>query len=424
MRNAIVVGIILLVTGSNVWMTWDLWRDRHQPTTPLPRPFITPQGKAPTIRANKIFRPERKPTREASPPWLHIESDNYHEYAANLRAVGCPEKTVRDIIVADIGKIFAEQKRAINDRSQDPFWMTEDQREEIRHERALQETELTLAKWELLRELFVYPIDEEVFKIVRGEGMVQVGMWLAGGFLEREQVIRLIGIGVYFDKQTEAINRRAFGILLEEDYDQARDLRARLKQEAAALVGGAGVEEIFLRLTLAQSDDMGILRYGVNLSGTEIRNLIKIRSAARDLFTEMFAGHGFKDLRSEEVREEEIETAMARYLGRERYEDYTRAKDDRFQGIYTFATENGLSKKEAVAVFDARDRAETELERIKSDQSLDAEQQILLQAAVKTRMESAIQRHFGKIIAQEYRAEGAGEWVDELIETPQPSPTK
>src|SRR5215204_2753973 len=38
--------------------------------------------------------------------WSFIESTNYQTYIGNLRAIGCPEETVRDIILTDISKLF------------------------------------------------------------------------------------------------------------------------------------------------------------------------------------------------------------------------------------------------------------------------------------------------------------------------------
>src|SRR6476661_5914279 len=44
---------------------------------------------APTIISNTPFS------------WTRIESDDYHQYVSNLQAVSCPERTIRDIIVAE-----------------------------------------------------------------------------------------------------------------------------------------------------------------------------------------------------------------------------------------------------------------------------------------------------------------------------------
>jgi hypothetical protein len=45
----------------------------------------------------------------AQPIWGVVETDDYKKYVANLRAVGCPERTVRHIIVADVNEYYAHQ---------------------------------------------------------------------------------------------------------------------------------------------------------------------------------------------------------------------------------------------------------------------------------------------------------------------------
>src|ERR1043165_9088738 len=42
--------------------------------------------------------------------WSEIESPDYQQYIANLRDIGCPEQTIRDIIVADVNQLY-ERKR-------------------------------------------------------------------------------------------------------------------------------------------------------------------------------------------------------------------------------------------------------------------------------------------------------------------------
>jgi hypothetical protein len=45
--------------------------------------------------------------------WSAVESADYKCYIANLRAIGCPEKTIRDIIVADVNQLY--QQRFLQD---------------------------------------------------------------------------------------------------------------------------------------------------------------------------------------------------------------------------------------------------------------------------------------------------------------------
>ncbi len=42
--------------------------------------------------------------------WQQIESADYPTYITNLRQVGCPEQTIRDIIIADVNALFARRR--------------------------------------------------------------------------------------------------------------------------------------------------------------------------------------------------------------------------------------------------------------------------------------------------------------------------
>src|SRR5207249_9862591 len=42
--------------------------------------------------------------------WRALESTNYVVYIENLRNFGCPEETIRDIIITDIAKLYARRR--------------------------------------------------------------------------------------------------------------------------------------------------------------------------------------------------------------------------------------------------------------------------------------------------------------------------
>lgn len=62
-------------------------------------------------------------TRPRSPfHWSEIESDDYRQYIANLRAIGCPEPVIRDLIAADLTQLFAPRAAAIWQRKVPAYW--------------------------------------------------------------------------------------------------------------------------------------------------------------------------------------------------------------------------------------------------------------------------------------------------------------
>jgi hypothetical protein len=54
------------------------------------------------------------PAVEAKPfNWSQVESADYRAYVANLRGIGCPERTIRDIITADVDTVFAPRREKL-----------------------------------------------------------------------------------------------------------------------------------------------------------------------------------------------------------------------------------------------------------------------------------------------------------------------
>ena len=45
--------------------------------------------------------------------WRLVESEDYKKYIANLRSIGCPEETIRDIIVADVNKLYESKRKEL-----------------------------------------------------------------------------------------------------------------------------------------------------------------------------------------------------------------------------------------------------------------------------------------------------------------------
>lgn len=421
MRNALIVGLVLAVTAVNAWMNLRLWQQRQVAQVrevPVQLRTVGQQHGQRVIGRQKIFRPSRI-IEQARPPWSNIESDDYLQYAKNLRELGCPDTTVRDILVADIGNNFEERRREIWNTAGDPFWLTGDQMEDLHRERGRREHELKLAKWKLLHELFQYPVDEEVLDLARRGGGIAGGVIrLLFGFLDREQFIRLYGAVAYYTSQADARLNFTEGILLPEDYEHARALREQLRSTVVSMVGENGLEELRLRYSVMKNKEpVPDGEHGFSVSGVELREIWKTKTEHIDLPTELFVDVGFTDLAMdiETPSADEIEVKLAEFLGAERYGDYARGQTEEFRELYRFATENGLRKEEAVAVFEARSKVADELKEINAATDLTVDENLLLRVVLKTRVEATINRRFGKILGAEYRAGEGQNWLNEII---------
>ena len=114
---------IILSLGLNVALAAAAcWLARKQPAS-APETLVT---KAITNRAPEGAEAAHTPSPplETSAPfhWSMIESGDYHAYIANLRTIGCPEPTIRDIIYADVSELFVRKRRASFESMERQFW--------------------------------------------------------------------------------------------------------------------------------------------------------------------------------------------------------------------------------------------------------------------------------------------------------------
>src|SRR5438445_6630093 len=84
-----------------------------------PRQFVgTVSARGSGANSNEVTRSEaglhRASTAATGPrkiiDWRTVESPDYREYVANLRTIGCPEGTIRDIISADLKQLYESRK--------------------------------------------------------------------------------------------------------------------------------------------------------------------------------------------------------------------------------------------------------------------------------------------------------------------------
>jgi hypothetical protein len=109
MKTALKVSILL-----DLFMLGVVIRVLHHGGQPTPKsippsPEVAPAAPMQVPAANpKLFH------------WSQLESSDYRTYVANLRAVGCPEQTIRDIITADVDSLYAARRKALEEKQASP----------------------------------------------------------------------------------------------------------------------------------------------------------------------------------------------------------------------------------------------------------------------------------------------------------------
>jgi len=232
--------------------------------------------------------------------WRQVESEDYTRYLANLRAIGCPEKTIRDIIVADVNDLFASKVASLTKTNEYQYWKKEPvSRSE---EQVKQLRDLYAQKRDLLKALGVDAPDftdllGEAYRDNIEERMLQLA------FLP-ESKRRAV---------TETLFEQARQEIAEGNNVARRDV---IEQQAQARIQSLLTPEEFKEYELRSSTD------ALQLRGT----LEVVRLTEQEFRLVFDSWRSLKALRpgTEEYRtaQQESETALQQLLGPDRFQSY------------------------------------------------------------------------------------------------------
>lgn len=96
-----------------------LWLLRPFPAAPVPGTFgnsSRPERVGRSVDKSTEVELAHSPEAVAELDWRKIESADYRQYIANLRAAGCPEPVIRDIALLVVHKDFLPRARTITRR--------------------------------------------------------------------------------------------------------------------------------------------------------------------------------------------------------------------------------------------------------------------------------------------------------------------
>ena len=397
MRSVLVLGLSLALTGALLVMNFVLFRahvgeapaalDRSAIVTtqrvlrvPAPAPPVVPTASVPTFH------------------WSALESPDYVVYTAKLRTIGCPERTLRDILLPDIEKLYDAREAGLAADPEDTFWETADASEARQRQRAAKLRALELEKRALIQRLLGAEMSFKALKELRWDGDASDSYELILGFTDTAKTDQLLMVFQLRNADAEAHLAVTEGILLDEDITQLHALRDRLENDLARLLAPHEMEELRLRVVVLEGQNHLSRRSGVNVSGAELREIARLRADTRDVFAKMM--NIDDELYSEELRakgDAAFQELLRRYVGPERFADVERGKDGLFRELFRSTEELGVAKAALVQAYEARRAAESQSQQIRADQKLSAEERLLLLAALRAQTTQALARSLGPV---------------------------
>jgi len=342
---------------------------RHQAT--LYRRAIQSQPLAPTqFKTNVVIRRQFF-------SWQELESSDYRAYVANLRDIGCPEQTIRDIIIADVNALYARKRATDPDiiATEHQWWLSEPDTNavaiatarirELEEERRGLLTSLLGSDWETGDQI---NLPRPSRPGVNLEGPVL-------GTLPNDVKQQVLEIAARSQDRLEAYTeaQRQAG-KLPESSELAR-LHQLTRIELAGVLTPPQIEEYLLRYSQNAGDlraELGQLKF-FDASQDEFRAIFRATDSI-DLQLQLLADA--TDTSSVQHREALLaqrENALKLALGKDRYEQYRLLHDPVFRDAYATAEQAG-DPDAAFTLYEINQTTAQELTRIRANTNLTAEQ--------------------------------------------------
>ena len=355
-----------------------------------------------------VQRPRATPGNEptlvpAHLDWREVESEDYRKYIANLRAINCPEETIRDIIIADVNKLFGSRRSQIEVTPKEyKFWQAEEMRQwddPVLRERQRKIQDLELERRALIKDLLGVDYQQETQKMIGGASVLD-RMY---GFLpadKRERVQSLIERASLLEQE---FYQEADGDLSPEQRSQLKKLRAETRAQLTQTMSPAELEEYDLRNS-ASAHAIRANLAGVELSAEEFKAVYRLRKAFDEQFED--GADGPERDKAKKQLEDQLRTA----LGGVRFAEFQRAQDPDFQQFHRVTERYQLPNEAAVKLYDLKRNALESRLKLETNTQLIGEQRYAAIEAIAAEVQRSVKEVLGDK-GYKYLLTRGGEWM-------------
>ncbi len=418
-------GILSLMLNVVLAAAWLNLRSTRSPANSALSPDRSRQTKSSSLQPRSSPPPEPRipsPVRsDPVPPWRRIESEDFPTFIANLRRVGCPERTVRDIVADEIQRLF--DARRSNLPRVDSFWWTADERYADERRREIASARLELEQRSVLKALLGVE-----------------GTWPQAASDKYEWAIYCWGTAIPNLESVEnacwildsaKFQRRYFMAevgqpLKLSEIARLKEMREETLRQAEAAVGQQRAVELLQLASLRQLIPDGANSAGVGATGVTSEDLRRIALVLpRDLtaFNEIIGYSevskferfiaGLPPEPSADERMEALTPLVTKALGPRRAAQLTRLFDEHWDDSVRFTQSHELPQRMAEALSDVKHIGFDESKRLRDSQDLEPADEDEQLKAISQSTVAAVQQLLPDKAFKEYLQQH-GQWITNM----------
>ena len=334
--------------------------------------------------------------------WDEIESADFPSYIANLRAIGCPEATIRDIIVADVNQLFARRRATEVITAEQKWWRSEpdpevtqaasEKLQALEAERRTLLSTLLGPDWE--SSYYPYPAHPDSSPL---DGPI-LGMLPP----QTKHAVRNI-------ESREAERRQNYLDSLQKEGKQpdpaelAR-MREQTRAELAQALNPEQLEEYLLRYSSHASSLRSEL-HGLANTPDQFRALFRLTDPIDQQLQLLSSTNDTAIAARRQELEKQREQGIQQTLGTDDYKQYRLLQDSLYREVQAVAQQAGTSSDKILPLYEISRATEQERQRIRNDASLSDEQKEQALETVQAAQRNSWRKLLGDAVYQRYLQE-------------------
>ena len=395
------------------WLSTDR-QSSTEPSQPVPAGEPVSSGQA----LGQTAPPERIVREVERFHWRQIEDEDFKKYIQNLRDIGCPEETIRNLVKQDLDKYYDQRKADILSKSpaRKEFWKSGNPSSLGRPSASAssQMAQLDREKNEVLGELFNPSGLAAINRpgpLARARSQAKSGY--AMDFIPEETKAQLNTLEQEYGSQL--LKKMAQGASDAQDMAEIRQLRQDRDSSIATMLTPEQKTEYDLRKSPTAAN-MRLQMDGFDPSEDEFRDIFGARKAFDDEHGVVpGASISAGDMEARQFAEQEMNDQIHTSLGDDRYQDYLRQTDYDYKSIAKITERQGLGENISAQVYDMKGGAEELAREIRMNTGLSIEERQMQLGQIRNVTSRSIESLIGGQGAVALQGQAGGRnWLNNL----------
>jgi len=347
--------------------------------------------------------------------WSDIESEDFTKYIQNLRDIGCPEQTIRDIIVSEVNQVFSQRRDLEVTTPEQQWWKSVPDPEVIKdaiikvraldNERRELLTKLLGPDWEQSGAAESWPPQDMLAETI-------ISGWSNGRVILDGPVLGKLSPEI--KKAVQRISREAWR--RQQEYLESQELngkpisnaklailRQQTREELSKILTPQQLEEYLLRYSQTAENLRRDLR-GIEVSPEEFRKLFVQKDAIDmelDLLADKADAASIQRVRQLELQKDQL---MNQVLGSNRSQLVKLQKDPVFIESQKIVQESGASADSIMPLYRVNRETELQIRKIQQDNLLTDEEKQEIISQIKSVQDQTLKRLLGDRAYQKFKS--------------------